>query len=37
MDSIASPKVKIVERKKVGVCSLVHTISTIEGHAEVLR
>jgi len=37
MDSIASPKVKIVKREKVGACSLAHNISAVEGHAEVPR
>jgi len=37
MDSIASPKVKIVEREKVWACSLAHNISAIEGHVEVPR
>jgi hypothetical protein len=31
MDSITSPKVKIVERKGVGACSLACNTSDVEG------
>jgi len=32
MDSITSPKVKITKGKGVGVCSLAHNTSGVEGH-----
>jgi hypothetical protein len=35
-DSIASPKVKIMEGKGVGVRSLIHSISGVERRAGVL-
>jgi hypothetical protein len=37
MDSIASPKVKIVKKEKVGACSLAYNILAVEGHVEVPR
>jgi hypothetical protein len=36
MESITSPKVKIMEGKGVGVCSLVHNILGVEGCARTL-
>jgi hypothetical protein len=36
MDSTTSPKMKIGEGKEVGVRSLSHNISRVEGHAEAL-
>jgi len=36
MDSIASPKVKIAERKGVGACSLVRNNSRVEGRVRAL-
>jgi hypothetical protein len=35
MDSIVNPKVKIMEREWVGVCSLACNILKIEGHVGV--
>jgi hypothetical protein len=32
-DSNANPKVKTMEEEKVGVCSVVHNTSRVEGHA----
>jgi hypothetical protein len=37
MDSTASPKVKTVEGKGVGVRSLARNILGVEGHAEASR
>jgi hypothetical protein len=36
MDSTASPEVKTTEGKRVGVCSLAHSTSRVEGRAGVL-
>jgi len=36
MDSTMSPKVKTIERKGVGVCSLARNTSGVEGHAGAL-
>jgi hypothetical protein len=36
MDSTTSPKVKTTEGKGVGVCSLAHNISGVEGCAGIL-
>jgi len=33
MDSVASPKVKITEGKRVGACSLACSTLGVEGHA----
>jgi len=37
MDSTVNPKVKTMEGKKVGVHSLAHNISGVEGRAEVSK
>jgi len=36
MDSTTNPKVKIVEGEGVGVCSLLHNTSWVEGRVGVL-
>jgi len=37
MDSTMSPKVKTIEKERVGVCSLVHNTSRVEGCATAPR
>jgi hypothetical protein len=37
MDATANPKVKTVEGKGIGACSMIRNISRVEGHVAVSR